>query len=529
MKIFRFSPCCHPGLRAGIYALLLLFTASASAITTETGKSFFAPQSLSTMLEPLSMNMQQFAHETEPAERFTLSVAPFYIKSNNSKDLRHYFFPEGKDELVIKGSEAPGRFDVSGTWLKIAGTNAAHAEAALLDNDFQSTLQINPVYEYLGANIQLRKHIERVWIEVQLPIAQAKVDHELNEFNLSGNVNDIDAVDMFDSAAAYGLGKVLQENPTTLYSISAVDALSQRVWEFNKLSKKKIKAAGVGDTIIKIGVGGAHGSVFAKVILPTSQKPTNEFMFEPQLGNGGHLGLGFGGRLVLSTEVEQLAARVGLLAEADYTHLFANHQMRTFDMEPYGVFSRYLMMKSATPNTEPWFPGVNMLSKKCEISPHGTATLGFHGFFKKNKLYAAVGYNLHHRQQESIDIVDAFEKKLAVSHASGCYEDDHAVFYLGQASIPAIAMHGNAGSRAGVGGDPRCLVNPEKIITLDMLDRATATRPSSTTNFCSLSVGFDDRWHGQDMRLGLSGGLSVGAERTALATWMVALQLSLAL
>ncbi|MBM3886364.1 hypothetical protein FJ364_00395, partial [Candidatus Dependentiae bacterium] len=204
-------------------------------------------------------------------------MTPFFIRSTNGSDLRHYFFPGGKDELVIKGSEPGGSCDVSGTWLRIVGTNGT-PEYSLLKNSFQSTFQINPVYTYMGVHFHVRKQVGNWWGDMQLPVAQVSVEHKMKEYGLSGNVVSLDDID------AFGEGN-RKASITDEYSVDAVGAFSNATLQYHKLSKKTLTHYGMGDATIKLGRNHGRMQYFTKFVLPTSQPPTNECMFEPQLGN----------------------------------------------------------------------------------------------------------------------------------------------------------------------------------------------------------------------------------------------------
>lgn len=489
-----------------------------AAITTETGKSFFAPPSLSSMLEPVNMHTQLFVGQTDPAQKFTLSLSPFYLKSTNGSDLRHYFFPEGKDELVIKGAAAPaGAYDISGTWLKIAGRNGVD-EFSLLENAFQSTFQVTPIYEYLGVNATLHKDLGKFWIEVSLPIAQASVNHGIREFNLGGNFDSIDDVPLFDMPTA-GAG-VYVENPSILYNVNATQAFTQPLWRNHRLSSTSLKKYGVGDTTLKVGIGGELGSLFAQFILPTAQKPTNAFMFEPTLGNRGHFGLGVGGNFTLATDRSGFIDRMGIVGSADYAYLFSGRENRTFDTTVYGPFSRYLLFKVATldgfgTGKLPWHPGVDVLTKECDVTPQGVVHAGVKGFIQHKALQFTLGYNLLFEQQESIKIREGFSQPYGAAHAAN-YAGLTTSGFLAQPTIKAHAQD-----------QPALLAADPHVISTEDLDIGAATRPSQVTSSLSAGALGSSSWHGSNVQYGITGGLNLNHERTSLRSWFLALHYSI--
>lgn len=461
-------------------------------------------------------NMQMVSKPT-PNKGFIFGMVPFYIKSTNGPDLRHYFFPGGKDELVVKGSlpAAGSAPDVSGTWLNIVGTNAT-AEHALLENNFQSTLQISPTYEYVGAHLHLRKQMGHYWSDVQLPIAQVSVDHGIKEYNMSGNVGRLESVATF----VKGVNATnIKAYPTPLYSVDAASAFSQQSWQYHKLSKKPLKHVGMGDATLKIGMNYGSTQFFTKFVLPTSQPRTNTWMFEPQLGNGGHVGMGGGVAWADVTTVSYLGADVGLQAELEGTYLFSNVQMRTFDVTSYGAFSRFLQFKipNGAAGYIPSYAGVNTLTKKTTVSPVGEVNALLASSFVKNDVQLGLTYSLHCTMPESLKISDAFIDTYGVASTLGDTGADAAPIKF--VLIPSIE-----GSAAVAGA-----AAPGKKISVEDLDLDSAARPLTATSQIAASFGFAKKILHEDVGIHCIYGMSINHNNATLSTWLIALQVALKL
>lgn len=510
MKIFKAR------LHAFKVALLLLaFPLAGHAITTDSGKTFFTPPPLGMLLEPVYGQFRDFAARNEPADRFTLTAAPFYIESTNPKNLRRTFMPEGKDELVIKGGNAVGDFDVSATWLKIAGTSAA-PQGALMHNDFSSRLTMQPSYSMYGAAFGLHKKIGCVFIQATMPIAEVQTSLGLREFIEGGNVASIDDVDLYQTPG----GGNMQENPNILYSTNATEALGQDLFKFNKLSSSPLKASGIGDVALRVGLAGEFGELFVCGVLPTSKRSTNAYAFEPLLGNGSHLGLGAGAALQLGKHLEALDAQLSLRGELDYTYLFENNQVRTFDLSDKGPLSRYLQFKSYdivnVAGYLPAYAGVNILSKKCAVSPEGSVHLGLQAGIQKGKILCKLRYQFAHQQQENIRVKEGFDKVYAIGHTSA---DDRAEDANLIYPTATIGTHGDSQAH---------LVEVFTVpLSIEHLDLASATRPASSMSSGVVSVGFEDSWYGAPSSVGLFSGVNFDHAPGQVCSWVMGLQSTL--
>lgn len=500
-------------LRASILLFAALFcTSFVHGITTETGKTVMNHPVLANLLEPVYGQFRDFAARNEVADRFTLTAAPFYIESANPKNLRRNFMPEGKDELVIKGGDLPTPRDVSATWLKIAGTSAAGDDFALMHNAFSSRLTVEPRYSMYGAAFGLHKKIGSVFIQATVPLAEVQANLGVKEFIEGGNVESIDNVNLYDPAGGGGM----VENPNILYSVSAAEAFGKEYWKYNKLSSSPLKASGIGDVALRVGLDGAFGELFLCCVVPTSKRPTNAYIFEPLLGNGSHFGLGAGGALKLGKHLDFLNAQFSLRGEFDYTYLFENDQVRTFDLADRGSLSRYLLFKPdyAGNASLASYPGVNILSKKCSVSPQGTVHLGVLCGLQQGKIRGSLQYQLAHQQQERIRVKENFDKRYDISHSSG---SDAAAAALEFYHAATISTHGDDQAMLGF------FIAP---LTIDRLDLASATRPSSTVSSGVLSLGFEEMWHGSAVGINLFSGINFDHVPQRLCSWILGLQSS---
>lgn len=191
----------------------------------------------------------------EGAEHLSIAVAPFYIESTDPAAFRSAYMPSGKNMLEVKGSQAPApdQVDISATWLKIGGTNAGGPDFELMHNQFSSLFTVALRYSVYGASLGMHKKIGRFFVHVGAPFAEMQTNLRLQEFIQGGNVDSIDQINVYDPV---GGGGGMQENPSILYSANVTEGLEKDYWRFNKLSAATLKRAGLGDTTVRVGLGG---------------------------------------------------------------------------------------------------------------------------------------------------------------------------------------------------------------------------------------------------------------------------------
>ncbi|MBS1988349.1 hypothetical protein JST56_05125 [Candidatus Dependentiae bacterium] len=214
------------------------------------------------------------------------------------------------------------------------------------------------------------------------------------------------------------------------------DALHQEAWLYGKIDNHAHHKTGFGDIETKLGfvVAQTESIVFdlsLGLIIPTSNKQKNHFMFEPQLGNGQHVGLLGGGtfRVVLS---EDDAAHWNFSYEAALTaqYLFENTQKRSFDLinKPW---SRYLeMYESLAQATAAGIaganvrnlistPGINILTQDMKVEPGFNVTWNNAFVLNCCSWEFEAGYNLHAREAESVKLKNQWVESAAVKKANG--------------------------------------------------------------------------------------------------------------
>ncbi len=117
------------------------------------------------------------------------------------------------------------------------------------------------------------------------------------------------------------------------------EALNQPEWQFGKISPFAQHKAGVADIELKIGYEWIqqepfHLESYLGILIPTGNKPSGEFLFEPIVGQGHHWGMLFGN----ATGIENLErprkrpAHLRIEYAGHTQYLFRNTQCRSLDL-----------------------------------------------------------------------------------------------------------------------------------------------------------------------------------------------------
>lgn len=562
-----------------LFLVLACVPTIASAITTQNGKSFFSPQPVSAMLAPQTGMFEDFCrgsrrcfrlrsasydgqdasphHERDDekmdqenplalrseasrrvSEReknddgFFFAATPFFSRSNAGKSLRRYFFPEGKDELVINGSDVAEIPDISGTWLQIMGQDPAVGGVGLLFNDFHSKISVNPVYENLGSNFNFYKSFgEHFFVAAELAVLQSKVTHGFAEFDVR-NQTDRETTDRINFGGGAG-ARVRREPESRLYSLNATEAFTNPFWNYGKLATNSIKKEGINDLACKIGLQFKLGSLFVKAVLPTSQKPTAVYMFEPLTGNGSHFGLGFGGTLALEKELTDVTLH--LRNGAEYVYLFENTQRRTFDLTN-GAWSRYLLMRELNHSNSS--PGVNYLTLSSKVTPGHTVNWQTQVGVQLKKLTLNLGYDFYFAQEESVRLSDG---NFATQFNVADEQITNQATIAGVANqnipininfIPSATIRDHAGNSAFA---VNAVVIPTARIdaavagamSASNIQIQTAQQPAKLVSQLGISASFEDVRCGLPLMLSTGYSYNFDHNKTALEGWHMWLQVGL--
>ena len=235
-----------------------------------------------------------------------------------------------------------------------------------LPTDYESRVQFDPkvAQALIDFDLQLEFYslLPGLYARIHAPIVHSRWDLNMCETFVSTGTNGYDP-GYFN---ADGIEREqLVENFTSF--IMGCDAPQASGITFQTLKAAKMSCrqdlTKVSDVQIALGYNVLqkkryHLGFNLRCSIPTGNRPTGEFLFEPIVGNGHHWELGGG----LSTHYivwkdEETQEHAGLYFDMNITHLFSSNQKRSFDL--CGSHnSRYMLAHKLTPTIENNLRGV---------------------------------------------------------------------------------------------------------------------------------------------------------------------------
>lgn len=260
-----------------------------------------------------------------------IEVSVSYIASYDSQSIRSYFSPFDKEKLTVKENMTNLNPLVDQGSQDILSYNF---NLVTKDGNFESTIEFSPIKKIWSSNVVLYRQLKNNWwIAGTIPFMHMETDMRLVEKIVEGGGGASHDLTNFNIGGNYQVGTMKE-------------AFASRNMKYGRIDGKQ-KKTDFSDCVLKIGReyrDNAQGHIrpFMGVVIPSSNKPTAEYMFEPVLGNGKHPGVLFG-----SEFGTQLASRkrytISCGGVMQMTYLFPRNQIRSFDPagKPWG---RYMAM-----------------------------------------------------------------------------------------------------------------------------------------------------------------------------------------
>ncbi len=352
-----------------------LITVPVLVYSLQASKTLLIPRSVSTDSTPeLTLSYYQDTHKKHDEKlSWSLTIAPFYQASAYSEKLAQYLLPYNSTYLKIRED---GLGNVGSPWLYLVANPGSK---------FNSLLCIHPKFEKAGILFGARFNFDNItkglWLSAILTPLQA-----INKLNMR--------------EITYGAAGGISGYSTI---IQALNSYETQLW------CNKTKRGGLDDIQLKFGY--TFKPIKNKLtieeyivgILPTSPHQKAYYFFEPQVGNGGHGGFGFG----LSGFVDgnkKESSRWCWLFDAKYWYLCSHMQCRTFDLTN-GDWTRYLL-GAFQEVPELGFPLLPLLVRCAKVTPGSQLSLWQALHYQHKHWHTEFGTCLWYREQEQILLND---------------------------------------------------------------------------------------------------------------------------
>lgn len=191
------------------------------------------------------------------------------------------------------------------------------------------------------------------------------------------------------------------------------------------LTKAKIddqrSAGGLADLTLGLGYKfcqqrGKYLFMSADITIPTGNRPSGEYLFEPIYGNRRHCGLGASldaGGIVWETN----RATLRLLGAGRYTYLYENTEIRTFPVRGLPL-SQYFLLGRAGQMNAPLVPAANVLTLPTMIKPGSMLDGMIMIAYNNGGFTIDAGYNLFWKDQETVHSKRFDDKTYGVAAAN---------------------------------------------------------------------------------------------------------------
>lgn len=386
-------------------SLSILALLSASALSAmDVSRSFFSVRPVQVPMARQNLLTDQARNQGRVLGMKNLQISAFGGASTDADGLARYFMM-GKKELIVNNNIATAEADLEIVFQKDIQATNFNIDVADANEDFESTIKMNPKQTFYGASLSFRMPFRnRFWFAAEAPLVHVKNDLRLTE---------IPGVAIVDPANDIGVAGIQGD----LTVANMIEGFKNPSMKYGRIDGEHndMKATRIADLTLKIGYEPAmfnrndmYMSPYLGVILPTGNKAQAKHMFEAIVGNGGHFGLmtGTHGEFALCN---MKSGKLWASYRIESQYLFQNTQKRTMDLKYNGPWSRYLNMfddeaarADTTVNSRNY--GTNIMTQDVQVTPGYFGNIDMSLNYICDKWNATLGYTVHARQGEEVKL-----------------------------------------------------------------------------------------------------------------------------
>jgi hypothetical protein len=383
-------------------ALLLIMATTSQAVTFFDGRSFFMPRPQGINSARDLTGWHRFINRSDTESVYgAFAATPAYNQSFRPDYISHALI--GTPAVCISGSQVS-----SMTGGMSRGSQDLLADYFGLSPRFESTVSFNPTIKNLSCDMAFYVGFHHCYLRVHAPLVWTHWNLGLSEvITATGLSTDYPPLYMATPATAPGATSFIQalQGNTRFGDMQTPLKYGKVHCGQHKGGVADIEAA-LGWNFIDYQRGFLGFNV--RTIIPTGTRPRGEYFFEPVVGNGHHwgAGVGFDGRVLLwEADGEQ---EFNLFGQLNCTHLFNARQIRSFDYNKNGFFSRYMLLKSFDANGNydgTLVPAINQTTFACNVSTGIQVDFSAMFGYTFKRFVLDVGYNAWSRTHEKVDIM----------------------------------------------------------------------------------------------------------------------------
>jgi hypothetical protein len=438
-------------------------------------------------------------------------IVPFGGKSYNESDIAKYFMPFGKTSLSVvefqnntATPDGAANRDLEARHFNIETNNSVTFEESDVPNSFQSVISFCPKQTVVGVGFEWKQALcrrdddsVRFYFEASFPFVHVENNMNLTERIINDGNGAVDALGLDNAPRVANM----------------TQAFRQASWKFGKVPGCTLVKNGVSDLELKLGWNTidsemCHMNTYVGIIVPTGDRPTGEFLFEPVTGPH-HTGVQWGNNIgfeVWSCRDHMVTFEI----DTNARYLFRADEVRSFDVYDQS-WSRYkevyrnqeeaqaaLSAGSSGAGTS----GINVFTKCLEVSPRYRVTSNSAFVYKYCHFMGEIGYNFYAAHAEEVNLCK-WNEEVQFKDISGLGNTNIARTIRNNFTNEAIAL-------ANYSPIPKSQLNLE-----------SAATPAVLTNIIYGSIGYNwgDRCYPTFVSIG--GSVEFTQANTALNRWMV--------
>jgi hypothetical protein len=289
------------------------------------------------------------------------------------------------------------------------------------EGTFRSQIALEPEHAVAGIGFEYRhgfwrckKRNRGMWIGLAVPIIFVRTTMGLKEHVIDDGGGVDASVDPFAVA-------------------NMKEALNQPEWKFGKIACGSMSKTSFADVELRVGFEWLqhcpyHLESYIGLLIPTANDPNGDFLFEPIVGNGGHLGFLLGsasGFVIWDKDDIDLHLRMEIANHLQY--LFTKTQRRSIDLK-HKPWSRYMEMYvdkeqaalAASLNSQNLAtPGINVLTREVNVQPGISNTFNTAGVITGHGVHLEGGYNFFARSADSVHLSNPWQEGPALKSYFG--------------------------------------------------------------------------------------------------------------
>jgi hypothetical protein len=431
------------------------------------GTSFFTPRSQSTDAARDLVGWHRFMHRDDTCDPYGALAATFeFTQSVRSKRLAQYFF--GTDFLTISGSfQGEPQLDYF------------LADYFGLSPQYNSDVLVRPILKNVIVDLAGFWGYQQWYFAIHAPLVWTQTHMRLEE-----TINDA-GIGIPYPAGYMAVDAIPAPYTSFRGAMQGVTGFGQvEPLRFGKIACGPRAKAGLSNVLAILGYdlvnrGYGYAGFNLRLAMPTGNRPTSEYIFEPIVGDGKHweLGLGFSGKVLLwEQDGEQ---ETNFFVDINAMHLFKSAQRRSFDFKYNGFGSRYILLKEFDADgvyTGHSLPAINVTTLCVDVSNAIMIDFVLMFGYQYNEFNFDIGYNGWVRSKDKICLNhDPFKNRnFAFKGIQNVRNADLST----DSTQSTATISGNAFDDQAAVADP----NPPVFIGTCNLDIESAASPLQLTN-----------------------------------------------